>query len=187
MMQVWVLLPLFLSRKWAAEVCSNQPADIGFLIDESGSVGEANFKKNLEFVKQFVDVFDIGNTAVKISTFAFHTLMGKGFHFSCCNDKASIKSKVDKISYSGGGQDFEMALKFSRNSMFQSVNGARDFSLKILMFFTDGQSTVQDGGSILHQLGIIVYSVGVGNGVDRNQLDKIATNQSYVFYGVQLC
>ncbi|VDI77269.1 Hypothetical predicted protein [Mytilus galloprovincialis] len=181
MVPVWVLLSLLLSRNGGAEVCSNQPADIGFLIDESGSVGATNFQKNLDFVKQFVDVFDIGNTAVKISTFAFHHSMGNGFHFSCCNDKASIKSNVDKINYHSGGQDFDMALSFSKNSMFQSVNGARDFSLKILMFFTDGRSLIQDGGSLLHRLGIIVYAVGVGGNVDRNQLDKIATNQSYVF------
>ncbi|CAG2242493.1 unnamed protein product [Mytilus edulis] len=181
MMLFWILLPLFLLRRMAAEDCSNQPADIGFLIDESGSVGEENFKKNLDFVKQFVDVFDIGNSAVKISTFAFHTSMGNGFHFSCCNDKASIKSNVDNISYNWGGENFEMALAFARKNMFQSVNGARDFSLKILIFFTDGRSAVQDGGNSLHQLGVIVYAVGVGGNVDRNQLDKIATNQSYVF------
>ncbi|VDI43932.1 Hypothetical predicted protein [Mytilus galloprovincialis] len=181
MMLVWILLPLLFLRRIAAEVCSNQPADIGFLIDESGSVGGANFKKNLDFVKQFVDVFDVGNSAVKISTFAFHTSMGNGFHFSCCNDKASIKSNVDNISYNGGGENFEMALAFAKNNMFQRVNGARDFSLKILIFFTDGQSAVKDGGNSLHQLGVIVYAVGVGGNVDRNQLDKIATNQSYVF------
>lgn len=50
-----------------------------------------------------------------------------------------------------------------------------------LIFYTDGQSTVQDGGSILHQLGVIVYAVGVGNNVKYEQLNKIATNQSYVF------
>ncbi|CAC5403487.1 unnamed protein product [Mytilus coruscus] len=141
--------------------CSDQPADIGFLIDESGSVHEANFLKNLNFVKQFVDLFEIGNSAVKISTFAFHTSIGNGFHFCCCKDKASIKSNIDNINYNGGGEDFEMALNFSRYTMFQSVNGARDFSLKILMFFTDSQSLIRDGGSILHELGIIVYAVDV--------------------------
>ncbi|CAG2191311.1 unnamed protein product [Mytilus edulis] len=180
-MLVWILLPLLFLRRIAAEVCSNQPADIGFLIDESGSVGVANFKKNLDFVKQFVDVFDIGNSAVKISSFAFHDFMGDGFYFKCCNDKASIKSHVDDINFSSGNENFEMALAFARKNMFQSVNGARDFSLKILIFFTDGRSAVQDGGYSLHQLGVIVYAVGVGSYVDRNQLDKIATNQSYVF------
>lgn len=89
-------------------------------------------------MKQFVDVFDIGNSAVKISSFAFHDFMGDGFHFKCCNDKASIKSHVDDINFSSGNENFEMALAFARNNMFQSVNGARDFSLKILIFFTDG-------------------------------------------------
>lgn len=77
-----------------------------------------------------MDLFEIGYSAVKISTFAFHTSMGNGFHFSCCNDKASIKSNVDNINYNGGGEDFEMALNFSRYSMFQSVTGQGTSHLK---------------------------------------------------------
>lgn len=162
-------------------VCSNQPVDIGFLIDESGSVGATNFKINLDLVTKIVDDFDIGNSSVKISTFAFHELIGDGFYFSCCNNKASIKSNINSISFKSGGEDYEMALAFARNSMFQTNNGSRDFSLKILMFFTDGQSPIQDGGTLLHNNGVIVYAVGFGNGVNRNQLNKIATNDSYVF------
>ncbi|CAC5403478.1 unnamed protein product [Mytilus coruscus] len=178
---VCFLFPLVLSGMQAAEICSNQPADIGFLIDESGSVGAADFKINLDFVGKFVDDFDIGNSSVKISLFAFHQLIGNGFYVSCCNDKASIKSEIDNINFNSGGENFEVALAFAINNMFQSVNGARNFSLKILMFFTDGQSLVQDGGSLLHQLGVIVYAVGIGSGVVREQLNEIATNASYVF------
>ncbi|OPL33575.1 hypothetical protein AM593_01064, partial [Mytilus galloprovincialis] len=45
----------------------------------------------------------------------------------------------------------------------------------------DGRSSVQDSGSLLHQLGVIVFAVGIGSNVDRAQLNKIASNESYVF------
>ncbi|CAG2227479.1 COL6A [Mytilus edulis] len=179
-MIVCLLLPLLLSGIQAVEVCSNQPADIGFLIDESGSVTLNNFNINLDVVKKFVDAFDIGNSYVKMSVFAFHTSIGNGFYFSCCNDKVSIKSKIDNMNYNSGGENFEIALNFARNNMFQTYNETRDFSLKILIFFTDGQSSVQDSGSLLHQLGVIVFAVGIGSNVDRAQLNKIASNESYV-------
>ncbi|VDI43925.1 Hypothetical predicted protein [Mytilus galloprovincialis] len=162
MMILCGLLPLLLSGIRAikdVEVCSNQPADIGFLIDESGSVSQTNFNINLDLVKKFVDDFEIGNNAVKISVFAFHQLIGDGFYFSCCHSKASIKSEIDNINFASGGEDFEMALTFAKSYMFQSVNGARSCTLKILMFFTDG----------------------VGSGVNKDTLNKIATNGSYVF------
>lgn len=162
-------------------MCSNQPVDIGFLIDESGSVGETNFNTSLDLVRKFVNDFDIGNNTVKISVFAFREFIGNGFYFNCCNDKASIRYEINNINFTSGGQDFEMALIFARNTMFQKLNGARDFSHKILIFCTDGQSSIQDSASLLHQLGVIVYAVGVGSGVDRNQLNQIATNESYVF------
>lgn len=125
-----------------------------------------------------MDDFDIGNSSVKISVFAFHQLIGNGIYFSCCNDKASIKSKIDNINFNSGGENFEIALNFARNNMFQTNNETRDFSLKILMFFTDGRSSIQDNTSLLQQLGVIVFAVGVGNNV---QLNKIASNESYVF------
>lgn len=162
-------------------VCKSQPADIGFLLDESGSVGVYNFQQNLDFVRNFVDFFDIGTTAVKISAFAFRTFMGDGFYFNCCHNKATIKSQINGIRYQGGGENFEMALAFARNNIFQKGNGMRDSSVKILIFFTDGQSGVLDGGQKLFDRGIIVYAVGVGRNTNRNQLIKIATNDSYVY------
>lgn len=142
-----------------------------------------NFKKNLTFIKKCVDDFEIANSAVKLSAFAFANLTGNGFHFNRCFNKTSIKSNVDNINYGNiYRQDFEMALNFARNSTFQTENGARVFSLKMLMFFTDGRSnSLEDGGILFHELGGIVYAVGVGSNVDRIQLNKIATNQSYVF------
>ena len=74
-----------------------------------------------------------------------------------------------------------MALAFARDSMFKSQNRARDYTLKILLFFTDGKSFISNDGSALHQLGVIVYVIGVGPSVNADQLNKIATNQSYVF------
>ncbi|CAC5403480.1 unnamed protein product [Mytilus coruscus] len=174
--KIWDII----GRHGTCQICSNQPADIGFLIDESGSVGQTNFNINLDLVRKFVDDFDIGNNAVKISAFAFHQLMGDGFYFNCCHNKTRIKYKIDNINFMSGGEDFEMALTFANSNMFQSVNGARNCSLKILMFFTDGQST-QNAASLLHQIGVLVYAVGVGSNVDRDQLNKIATNKNYVF------
>ncbi|XP_071140005.1 von Willebrand factor A domain-containing protein 2-like [Mytilus edulis] len=183
MMILCGLLPLLLSGIQAiedVEVCSNQPADIGFLIDESGSVSQTNFKINLDMVKKFVNDFEIGNNAMKISVFAFHQLIGDGFYFSCCHSKASIKSEIDNINFASGSEDFEMALTFAKRDMFQSVNGARSCTLKILMLFTDGQSPIKNASSLLHQLGVLVYAIGVGSGVNKDTLNKIATNESYV-------
>ncbi|CAG2206058.1 unnamed protein product [Mytilus edulis] len=125
-------------------VCSDQAADIGFLIDESGSVGATNFKINLDLITKIVDDFDSGNSSVKISTFAFHQLIGDGFYFSCCNDKASIKSISTVYHFKGGGQDFEMALAFARKVCFKQIMEAVTSPLKSCCF-TDGQSQIQDG------------------------------------------
>lgn len=97
------------------------------------SVGDTNFNKHLALVKQFVDDFEIGNSAVELGAFAFANLTGNGFHFNCCFDKTIIKSNVDTINYDYMyGQDFEMVLAFARNSIFQTVNGARAFDVFFL-------------------------------------------------------
>lgn len=99
--------------------CSNQPADIRFLIHQSRGVGKPNIRKNFDFVDKFVDDFDIGNNSVKISSFAFNTSIGDGFYFNCCYDKISIKSNVD--NYNSGRHDFKMALNFAKKKVYLLV------------------------------------------------------------------
>ena len=56
---------------------------------------------------------------------------------------------------------------------------------RVAIVFTDGQSnypTLTDQAArSVHAIGIIVYSIGIGNNVDENELNTIASSSSNVF------
>ena len=54
-----------------APSCAGQ-ADIVFLLDESGSVGAANFQKMLSFVQNVAKSFTIGPNDVQVKTCVSH-------------------------------------------------------------------------------------------------------------------
>ena len=73
-----------------------------FLLDASGSVNQANFDKQLEFVKQFSNSFNISSTAVRVGVATFSTTEQPQFWMNDHMDKPSLLSAITAIPYSQG-------------------------------------------------------------------------------------
>lgn len=66
--------------------------------------------------------------------------------------------------------------------MFVPQNGARGFSKKILILITDGDAYITDDpGQLLRDIGVTVYTIGVGEDVNTNNLAKIATSVKHQY------
>ncbi|CAG2222294.1 COL6A [Mytilus edulis] len=160
-------------------VCQD-PADIGFLLDASGSVVSSEFEKVKTFAINFIKKFDISNQAVKISAFAFDAEVKGGFHFNHFSTEQDISTGIRGIVYTGGGTSFDIPLTFAREQMFLPQNGARGYTKKILIFITDGDApTTDEPGQLLRDMGVAVYAIGVGSNLNTNNLDKIATSVNH--------
>ena len=72
-------------------------ADIVFLLDKSGSVGQSNFNKMLEFVKDVSSNFDIGPNDVQIGVDTFSTSFSTEFTLGKFADKHGVSAAVDRI------------------------------------------------------------------------------------------
>jgi len=62
----------------AEGTCEGQ-VDLAFLIDASGSVTQANFNKQLDFVKEVVTKFDIGKDKTRVSVSTYDTAFTLSF------------------------------------------------------------------------------------------------------------
>ena len=82
------------------------------------------------------------------------------------------------MKYVGGGTNTGSAIAHARNVMFKSSYGGRDNAVKILIVITDGfsRNTTQAAleASICRSIGIKLFSIGVGFGVDTFELTAIA-------------
>ena len=116
------------------------PADIVFVLDESGSIGSTNFDLMKSFVSQLVSRMDIdsGNTRVALVTFS--SSIGTSFDFNAYTTVASVQAAISALSYSGGGTNTAAALAHVRTSMLTSAAGDRSNVPNIVVVLTDGHS-----------------------------------------------
>lgn len=166
--------------------CGVVPADIVFILDSSGSVGSTNFQKMLGFVKNMVNGMDISPTGTEVGVITYSDRTHLEFHLNAHSDKQSLEQAISGIRYISGGTNTADALKYARETSFQTANGARNNAAKIAIVITDGMSTSTIATSAeaqrLRQQGVTVFSVGVGS-ANKQELDAMATDpdNSHVF------
>ncbi|KAL3859113.1 hypothetical protein ACJMK2_009345 [Sinanodonta woodiana] len=163
----------------AGPACSAK-ADIVFVLDSSGSIGSTNYQKMLEFVKNVVQKFDIGDDKIRVGTEIFSDRTYIQFQLNKYFDKAALENAITNIPYKRGTTNTGQALKDLYSSMFTAANGDRPGIPNIAIVVTDGQSTnhlatVNEAQSARNH-GITVFAVGVGDGIDKNELGDIATD-----------
>ena len=116
------------------------PADIVFVLDESGSIGSTNFELMKSFLSQLVARLDIdsGNTRVGLVTYSNN--VGTGFNLSAHSSVASVQAAISSLTYSGGGTNTAAALAHVRTTMLTSAAGDRSNVPNVVVVLTDGQS-----------------------------------------------
>lgn len=140
----------------------------------------------LGFVKTMVNGMDISPTGTKVGVITYSDRTHLEFHLNAHNDKQSLDQAISGIRYISGGTNTADALKYARETSFQTVNGARGNAAKIAIVITDGKSTSSIATSAeaqrLRQQGVTVFSVGVG-AANKQELDAMATDpdNSHVF------
>lgn len=128
--------------------------------------------------------FQIGSNKVRMASVTFSTSIHDTFQLNEYNSAHSLKQRISNIPYDDGGTNTHLALRYARESSF-SYWYARSGVSKIAVVITDGKSnsrseTLAEAGK-LRNSGVIIFSVGVGDGVDRSELSGMASKSSYVF------
>ena len=100
--------------------------DLGFILDNSGSVGYHNFERMKQFVKDFTDFYKFGREYTRVSAMSFSNTANIHIRFSTyLSLKSQFDNAVDGIQYTGGGTATSIALNMAYNDMFTSRYGAR--------------------------------------------------------------
>lgn len=154
------------------------------MLDSSGSVGQTSFQKMLNFTKAVVSNFAIGprNTQVGIETFS--SILHHQFAMNVNKNLRSLLTAIDKIPYQSGGTYIGLALEYATKHSFHA--GGRQGADKILILITDGRSTSPNATAVqvklLHRANISVFCVGVGQFIDKTELQQIANKASRTLF-----
>ena len=162
--------------------------DMVFLLDESGSVGASNFGKVKQFVQKVIDFFNVGKTGTHIAVETYSTQTTRHFYLNSYFTKSELRNAVSKIVFKGGWTYTGEALDIVRTYVLNEKYGMRtDPGIpKVLVLLTDGKSNgkgVLDPANALRNQGVNIFSIGVGSGVSKAELNLIASDpdKDYVF------
>ncbi|MCJ8728199.1 hypothetical protein PDJAM_G00001580, partial [Pangasius djambal] len=146
--------------------CKANLADIVFLVDSSGSIGDADFLRMKQFLRTFIMGLDIRPDKVRVGVAQFSKEPQQEFLLGEYADKNDLLEKVDKLTYLRGGTETGKALRFIQNNYFNESKGSRinQNVPQIAVVITDGDSTdeTKTPAMQLRRKGVLIFTVGVG-------------------------
>ena len=109
-------------------VCDSVLAvDILFVLDTSSGVGQENFNKMLQFVKEIIKVFDVNNQMTRVSVITYDSDARLVIRFTDYNNIDRLNTAIDAIQYVNGRQTrIDKALLLAGSAAYLSSNGGRD-------------------------------------------------------------
>ena len=174
-------------------VTCGRAADIVLVLDQSTSIvsGYPNYDnwyvQVLGFAKRIAGAFPIGSNLTQIGLMKFSTEEEIVFHLNAYGDRESLLNAIDNVDIYGGDTNIAAALRTARQEMFTPSNGARPGVPKLLILVTDGTANIEPSNTLIEADlakadDIIIYTVGVTDEVDEDQLKEIATTPEYFFF-----
>lgn len=141
--------------------------------------------------------FSIGPSQTQIAAVAFSGFARISFFLNTYDNQSSIIKALKDIKY------FDIAVNVgnrrtstntadalirTEQEIFTTSGGARDQSLgypRVAVVVTDGRSNINSSLTIpsaeaLHEARVTVFAVGVGNNINMNELNGIASSESFV-------
>ncbi|XP_078251223.1 sushi, von Willebrand factor type A, EGF and pentraxin domain-containing protein 1 isoform X2 [Rhinoraja longicauda] len=151
--------------------------DLVFLVDDSSSVGNANFINELKFVKKLLSDFPVVPSATRVAIVTFSSknkvvsrvdyISAPQYHQHKCS---LLNEEIPAINYQGGGTftkgAFQQAAQILRHSRWNST--------KVVFLITDGYSNGGDPRPIaaaLRDLGVEIFTLGIWQGNIRELQD----------------
>uniref|UniRef100_A0A915HMZ4 VWFA domain-containing protein n=1 Tax=Romanomermis culicivorax TaxID=13658 RepID=A0A915HMZ4_ROMCU len=150
--------------------CPNQPTDLIFLVDGSGSIGATVFRNDvLRFVSDFSQLFSIGSEQTRIGVIQFSDLKRKEFDLNQYTNQQSLQNAIRNIQYLMGLTSTGEAINYMIKEGFNEKNGARPAQdarspvHRIAIVITDGRSqdNVLQPANAARSAGVKMFAVGV--------------------------
>ncbi|MFI8577835.1 VWA domain-containing protein [Rossellomorea aquimaris] len=151
--------------------------DLMFVLDSSGSMYDndpSGYRKIAS--KSFVDALIEGDRAGVVDFDYTAKLLQP-----LTSDLNAVKSSIDRID-SSGGTDIGAGVRTANNHLIQNSS---DDNIKMEILLTDGEGSYSSSLTTqAKENNIIIYTVGLGSGVDANLLSSIAQGTGGQYFPV---
>ncbi|ELT98504.1 hypothetical protein CAPTEDRAFT_225901 [Capitella teleta] len=153
--------------------------DILFVVDSSENIPEESWTKVLDFVKQTVDMLDIGFDAIRIGFETFGNKAYPQFQLNTYDTKSNIKSAIDRIEWKNELSNTSGAIWYMSEVAFTVENGDRADVPNIAIIIVGGTSSENGQQTIskartAREKGNSIFAIGVGQQYNHRELFALA-------------
>ena len=191
-------------------LCRQDPMDLVFVVDGSTSTGMANFDKQIQFMKNLVEVMTVGTNDTRIAMVQFSDGPAT-LEFGFIDDETNLEIAFDGVTYRAkvstfkkklnasniflnftalyltGGTHTGAAIQFAHDNVI--TPGARSDVRVVMVILTDGSSfdDVVTPSDNLRAVGVDVFAVGYAT-ANPTQLQAIANDpdSEFVYQGATM-
>ncbi|XP_074540330.1 collagen alpha-6(VI) chain-like [Halichoeres trimaculatus] len=151
----------------------DEKADLVFLLDQSGSIGQNNYNSMINFTAELVKTFRVSEEMVHVGLAKFNDQFKDEFYLNKYNSKDDVIKHITEMEYTSGNTLIGKALSHIKG-YFEESQGCRRGISKRLVLITDGdsQDDVKKAAQELRGSGVDVFAVSIGN-VQQIQLVDI--------------
>ncbi|KAG8199879.1 hypothetical protein JTE90_015870 [Oedothorax gibbosus] len=157
--------------------------DVVFLLDESGSIGAANYLEVKNFTNLIVRHFSVTKEHTRVAIVSFATeprTMVNNIKDSDGKNMCLLVKSIEDLDYVGEYTYTSLAMVSAREILAH----ARPNANKIIILLSDGQSNSGyspiAAATQLKQEGVIIFSVGVAD-VNQAEMEAVATSKQHIY------
>ncbi|KAK3745599.1 hypothetical protein QZH41_005840 [Actinostola sp. cb2023] len=161
----------------------NFKADVVFMVDSSRSISSSDFQKQKEFIKTIAKSLNIFPGQSRAAVVSYGSTSTPAVRFGSYNTIDELHASIDAARSQGGPRRIDQAL----DGALAQLRQARPNVPRIVILVTGGRHTTVLGGKDLDVAaksisdhGAKTYVVGVGNGVDKDELRPLVLSPSDV-------
>lgn len=161
--------------------------DVVFVVDSSDNVGKDNFNKEIDFVKQTVNHWNVGPTGMQVGLVTFGDTAQNQFYPNTYSSQADVLNALGSAKFIGGKANTAEAIKIAYENSFNPLRGGRSKSPHTIVLVTNSASSAKDltllESKNAKDNGDIIYTVGIGGAVDASELSQVSSDPDsrYVF------
>lgn len=175
-------------RVYRPSECTSK-SDILFIVDSSGSVGDEDFRKELDFVYRTIDSLDIDSGLYNVGLISFSDQARIEFYLNSYLSKEELENATASVKYVYGSTHTAMAFRVAREAIFTEVNGDRPDAPNLIIMITDGQSNINHEETLpqaqmLKDSGVTILTVAIGFTTHTDELIGMTSKpvQENLFY-----
>ncbi|XP_052231542.1 collagen alpha-1(XII) chain-like [Dreissena polymorpha] len=155
------------------------------MVDSSSYVGVANFRYQLNFIKNNIRYYNLSPQCTHISVVTYSSGVYNQFYLNQYHTLQELNRAIDGIQYQAGGSNTADAINWVYQNSFTAAHGGRTgaphYAIWVGGSTSANPSQTVTAAETARNNGMSIFAVGVGNGYNSGELRGMTNSDKNMF------